>query len=99
MVYGRGSVHAGPQEVAPRLAARPKANVMERVVGILIGVLAGLCAGLAAVVLGTLGTMGSTPPDTPERCVGLMVAPLVVGGLCGGWVSWRLPERRRRWRR
>ena len=78
---------------------------MERAVEVLLGVLAGLCAGLVAVVLGTLGTMSNTPPDTPERCVGLMVAPLVVGALCGGWVSWhldrrRLPERRRRrrWR-
>lgn len=75
---------------------------MERAVGILIGVLAGLLVGIATVILGTIGAMGSTPPDAPGRCVGLMVAPLVVGALCGGFVSWRKarngpPERR--WRR
>ena len=75
--------------------------MVERAVDILMGILAGLLVGLVTVVLGTLGTMGSTPPDAPGRCVGLMVAPLVVGGLCGGFVSWRLrrnrpPEWRRR---
>ena len=79
---------------------------MDRAVGILGGVLVGLLVGLATIFLGTLGTMGSTPPEAPDRCVGLIVALLVVGGLCGGWVSWRLdrngpPARRRprRWRR
>ena len=75
---------------------------MERVVGVLLGILAGLFVGLVTVVLGLLG--GSTPPDTPDRCVGLMVTPLVVGALCGGFASWRLgksgpPERRWRKRR
>ena len=75
---------------------------MERAVGVLFGVLAGLLVGLVTVILGTIG--GRMPPDTPDRCVGLMVAPLVVGALCGGFVSWRLgksdpPERRGRKRR
>ena len=74
--------------------------VVERAVDILLGILAGLLVGLVTVVLGTLGTMGSTPPDAPYRCVGLMSAPLVVGALCGGWVSWRLGRRRPpEWRR
>ena len=72
---------------------------MERAVDILLGILAGLLVGLVTVVLGLL--VGSTPPDTPDRCVGLMVVPPAVGALCGGWVSSRLgrnrpPERRRR---
>ena len=75
--------------------------MLERAVDILMGILAGLLVGLVTVVLGILGTMGSTPPDAPGRCVGLMVAPLIVGALCGGFVSWRLgrnrpPEWRRR---
>lgn len=74
---------------------------MERAVGVLLGILAGLLVGLVTVVLGLLG--GRTPPDTPERCVGLMVTPLVVGALCGGFVSWRLgkgdPPERRGWKR
>ena len=75
---------------------------MERVVDILLGILAGLLVGLVTVILGTLGTAGSMPLTAPDPCVGLMVAPLVVGGLCGGWVSWRLGRNRppeRRWRR
>ena len=67
---------------------------------ILMGVVSGLLAGLAAVVLDTLG--GTPPPDAPGRCIRLMVALLVVGGLCGGAVSWRLGRSRspkRRWPR
>ena len=72
--------------------------MMERVVDILSGVLAGLVAGLVAVVLGTTVSLGT--PDAPNSCIGLMVAPLVVGGLCGGFVSFRMgrnhpPARRR----
>lgn len=73
--------------------------MMERAVGILLGLLAGLLLGLVTVVLGTL--VGGGSPDAPDRCVGLMMAPLVAGGLCGGWVSWRLGRNRppeRRWR-
>ena len=71
---------------------------MERVVDILSGILTGLLVGLVAVILGMIG--GSTP-DTSNPCVGLMVTPPVVGGLCGGFVSWRRgreppPGRRRR---
>ena len=72
---------------------------MERVVDILLGILAGLFVGLVTVIL---GTAGSTALAAPDSCVGLMVAPLVVGGLCGGWMSWRLGRNRppeRRWRR
>ena len=88
----------GPQGIAPRLAARLKANMMERIVDILSGVLAGLVAGLVAVVLGTIASIGT--PDAPISCIGLMVAPPVVGGLCGGVVSLRVgrnhPPKRRR---
>ena len=91
------------RSVLPR-AFGLEANIMERAVGVLLGILAGLFVGLVAVVLGTLA--GRMPPDTPDRCVGLMVTPPVVGALCGGFLSWRLgksgpPERRgrkhRRW--
>ena len=60
---------------------------MERAVDILLGILAGLLVGLVTVILGLLG--GRVPPDTPGRCVGLMVTPLIAGALCGGWVAWR----------
>ena len=72
---------------------------MERAVDILIGLLAGLLVGLVTIVLGTLGSMGSMPPDAPSPCAGLMVAPLIVGALCGGWVSWRRGKSRPRERR
>ena len=91
---GRGS-RSMPRAAGdmPAPAVRLEANMMERAVDILLGILAGLLVGL--------GTVGSTPPDAPSRSVGLMAAPLVVGGLCGGFVSWRLgrnrpPEWRRR---
>lgn len=60
-------------------------TIIERVIDILLGILAGLLVGLVAVVLGLL--VGSTPPDTPDRCVGLMVLPPAVGALCGGWAG------------
>ena len=75
---------------------------MERAVDILIGLLAGLLVGLVTVVLGTLGSMGSTPPDAPSSCAGLTVAPLIVGAVCGGLVARRLARNRpteRRWQR
>lgn len=67
---------------------------MERVVGVLVGILAGLLVGLVTVLLGTVG--GNAPPGAPGpgRCVGLMVSPLLVGALCGGWVSWLLGRNR-----
>ena len=68
---------------------------MERTIGILTGILAGLLVGLVAVILGLVG--GSTPSDASNPCVGLMVSPPVVGGLCGGFVSWRR-GRDRPWR-
>ena len=64
---------------------------MDRAVNILLGILAGLFVGLLTIGLGTLG---SIPPDAPDRCIGLIIALLLVGGLCGGWVSWRLGRER-----
>lgn len=66
---------------------------MERIVDLLVGILAGLLVGLVTVILGTIRTVPS-PSDAVPHCIELMVVPLVVGGICGGFVSLRLGRNR-----